>query len=289
MDGMLWAKYDVRVRSGILHKACEKERLSSFVKVVELQGVTNVRDFGGVPVEGGRIVTPGLFYRGSALVGATSEDQHILFDELGIRCIVDVRCGWEREAKPDVQVPGVENLHIPFYDLDIVGIEYTQPVEGTIAVGRDFACDPVHFYRSLANSLTVKQISKGLHAVFERTCQGMPVYQHCSGGKDRAGIMALLVLTLLGASREAVLEDYLFTNVSRDKDYDKLFARFLRLADGNEELARDLTDSHRARPENLEAFYEAIDGSYGSMDTFVRNQLGFDAGDLVHIREKCTM
>ena len=259
------------------------------MKVVELQGVTNVRDFGGIPTANGYIVTPGLFYRGGTLADATAEDQRILFDELGICCVVDVRCGWEREAKPDVQVPGVENLHIPFYDLEIVGIEYTEPVEGTIAVGRDFACDPDHFYRSLANPLTVAQMGKALHAVFERTCQGAPVYEHCSGGKDRAGIMALLTLTVLGVGREAILEDYLLTNVARDKNYDKLYARFLRLADGNEELARELTNSHRARPQNLDAFYEAIDEAYGSMDAFVRNQLGFDDAEITYICEQCTV
>lgn len=258
------------------------------MKAIELQGVSNVRDLGGTPVEGGRVVAPGLLFRGSALAGATEEDCRILFDELGIRCVVDVRCGWELEAKPDVQVPGVKYLHIPFYDLDIVGIEYTTRVEGTIAIGRDIACDPDHYYRALANSLTVAQMGEGLHAIFDRVCQGIPVYQHCSGGKDRSGILALLTLTLLGVSREDALEDYLFTNVARDKNYDKMYARFLRLADGNEKLARELTESHRALPQNIDAFYEAVDEAYGSMESFIREQLGFDDAALAHIRERCT-
>ena len=258
------------------------------MKVIELQGVSNVRDLGCTPVEGGRVVMPGLLYRGSALAGATEEDCRILFGELGIRCVVDVRCGWEREAKPDVQVPGVENLHIPFYDLDIVGIEYTQRMEGTIAIGRDIACEPDHYYRSLANDLTVGQMGKGLHAIFDRACQGVPIYQHCSGGKDRSGIMALLILTVLGADRDAVLEDYVFTNIARDKNFDKMYARFLRLADGNEELARELTESHRALPQNLDAFYEAVDEAYGSMESFVRDQLGFDDAARRRIRTLCT-
>jgi protein-tyrosine phosphatase len=259
------------------------------VKVIELQGVANVRDLGGTPVKGGRTVAPGLLYRGSALAGATEEDRRILFDDLGIRRVIDLRCGWEREAKPDVQVTGVENLHIPFYDLEIVGIEYTEPAEGTKTVGRDVACDPDRFYRSLSNELTVGQMRKGLHALFSCACRGVPVYQHCSGGKDRAGIMALLTLTVLGASSETVMDDYLFTNVSRDKNYDKMYARFLRLADGNEELARELVESHRARPENLDAFYWAIDEAYGSMDSFVREQLDFDDAEVVRIRECCTI
>ena len=244
------------------------------MRTVELEGIDNVRDLGGVPVSGGREVVSGVVFRGSALTGVSDADCDVLFRDLGIRCVIDVRCGWERDAKPDVEVVGVDNLHIPFYDLEKVGIEYTEPAGGTKVVGRDVACEPVRFYHSLANPLTVGQMRVAVDEVFARALRGEPVYMHCSGGKDRAGIMALLVLTVLGASREDILDDYLFTNVARDKNYDKMFARFLRLADGDEQRAHELVVGHRALPENLDSFYSAIEESYGSMESFVRVQLG---------------
>ena len=215
------------------------------MKTIELESVSNVRDLGGIPVEGGCEITPGLFFRGSALYSITENDRETLFNQLGITCVIDVRTGWEREAKPDITMPGVENLHIPFYDLEKVGIEYTEPAAGTKVIGRDVACDPDRFYRSLANPLTVRQMREGIHQVLDHAMQGEPVYIHCSGGKDRAGILTLLLLTILGASRESILEDYLLTNVARDKNYEKTYQRFLRLADGDEKRARELTYDHR--------------------------------------------
>ena len=259
------------------------------MKVIELQGIDNVRDLGGTPVSGGRVVAPGLFFRGSALYEVTESDCDVLFDQLGITCVVDVRTGWEREAKPDIDVPGVENLHIPFYDLEKVGIEYTEPAEGTKLVGRDVACEPSNFYRAMPNPLTVGQMGVGLREVFARAERGRAVYVHCSGGKDRAGIVALLILTVLGASRDDILEDYLFTNEARDKNYDKLFERFLRLAQGDEKRADELVFSHRARPENLEEFYRVIDERYGGMDSFVRNQLGISDERREELRAACTV
>ena len=246
-------------------------------------------DLGGIGVAGNRVVKPGLLYRGSALSGATEHDCEVLFGQLHIGCVVDVRCGWERREKPDVAVPGVNNLHIPFYDQDIVGIEYTEPAEGTKTIGRDAACNPDHFYRSLSNPLTVGQMRRGIRTLFGRAMDGCPTYVHCSGGKDRAGIMALLVLTVLGADNEAILDDYLLTNVSRDRHYEETFARFLRFSQGDADLARELVESHSARPQNLAAFYEAIADAYGTMDSFVRTQLGIDADEQVRIRECCTM
>ena len=258
------------------------------MRVVELEGVSNVRDLGGIPVQGGRVVSPGLIFRGSALANITPADQETLFGKLGIACVIDLRCGWECQAKPDVLAPGVEYLHIPFYDLDKVGIEYTEPAAGTKIIGRDVACEPDRFYRSLSNELTVGQMREALECTFARALQGKPVYLHCSGGKDRAGIMAFLALTSLGARHADIMEDYLLTNVARDKNYEKTYQRFLRLADGNEQRARELTESHRALPDNIEAFRDAVSERYGSMGEFMRNQLGVTDELRARIRKACT-
>ncbi|MDO4290296.1 MAG: tyrosine-protein phosphatase [Eggerthellaceae bacterium] len=256
--------------------------------VVELEGASNVRDLGGIAVGTGREVVPGLIFRGSALASITPADQDVLFRTLGIKCVIDLRCGWERAAKPDVAVSGVDNLHIPFFDLEKVGIEYTEPAEGTKVVGRDVACDPDRFYRAMANPLTARQMGRALGEVRLRATQGQPVYLHCSGGKDRAGIMSLLVLHVLGAGREAVLADYLLTNVSRDANYQQAFERFLRFAEGDEQRAHELTHAHRARRENLEAFAESVTERYGGMEAFVRDVLGVDDVCREELRRACT-
>lgn len=258
------------------------------MRVVELQGVDNVRDLGGIPTAEGRVVASGLLYRGSALFGLTESDRNLLFGKLGIRCVIDVRCGWEREAKPDAEVSGVENLFIPFYDLEKVGIEYTEVAEGTKVVGRDVACVPVHFYRSLANPLTVGQMRTAVNEAFNRALASQPVYLHCSGGKDRAGILSLLILTVLGVSRDYILDDYLYTNVARDKNYDEMLERFMHFANGDADRAHELVIAHRAVPENLDAFYAAVESKYGSMDAFVRDWLEIPDDRRGELRAKLT-
>ncbi len=258
------------------------------MREIELEGATNVRDLGGIPVAGGRVVRRGLVYRGDALCKLSAADVQKLSEQLGLRCIVDVRCGWEREAKPDVSIPGAINLHIPFYDLEKVGIEYTRSVPGSVPSGHDIVCDPDDFYRAMPNPLTAAQMRAALDQIFACAMAGEPVYEHCSGGKDRAGILALLVLTVLGASKDDILADYLLTNVGRDKNIESTFARFKRLMGGDEQAAWVVTNNHRARPQNLQAFYESVDERYGGMEQFMSNVLGYDEQRCCELREALT-
>lgn len=257
--------------------------------MIALEGVENVRDLGGIPVYGGRVVRPGRIFRGGALCGATSKDRAHLFETLGIRCVIDLRCGWEVEAKPNPTHPDVDALHIPFYDLEKVGIEYDKGAKPGQKVGRDVACDPDDFYRSLTNPKTVAQIREALAQVIARATNGLPVYQHCSGGKDRTGVMSLLVLTVLGASFQDILEDYLLTNIARDAKEQANYAKFLHIAQGDEEEAWHLVHTHRARRENLEAFLEAVCEAYGDIHGFVREQLGIGDALREEFRGACSV
>ena len=259
------------------------------MRAIAFENISNVRDLGGIAVTGGRVVKPGLLFRGSALHAATDADLARLSDQLGIRLVVDLRIGYECQAKSDKPIAGAQNVHIPFYDRDVTGYEYFSPIPGTIAIGNDFACDPDDFYRDMANELTAGQMRKALHAIMDAAVAGNPVYFHCSGGKDRAGITALLILELLGASEQAIQEDYLLTNESRQAGIDKIYQRFLRLCQGDEEFARRVTDNHCARPQNLVAFRQSVDDRYGSMDAFIRDVLGFSEDERAAFRQALTV
>jgi protein-tyrosine phosphatase len=41
-----------------------------------------------------------------------------------------------------------------------------------------------------------------------------PIYFHCTWGRDRTGILAAVILLELGASREAILDEYLLSRLS---------------------------------------------------------------------------
>lgn len=261
---------------------------------LNLKSVKNVRDLGDTLLTNGSHVKCGLFYRGACLDNANFKDLSVLFDQHSILTVIDLRCNWERSERAkngsllSQDHPQVQYLHIPLFDKDIVGVEYANPAPDTHPVGNDFACDPKDLYRALANPLTSKQLSKVVHVIFDEAVKEHPVFFHCSGGKDRAGIVSFLLLNILGADNDAIIADYLETNTSRDADYDAMLVRFLRFTD-DPELAHQLVLSHRANVENLHIYVQTLSELYGSLNGFIKDILLIDNEYLSTVKNHCTI
>ena len=106
---------------------------------------------------------------------------------------------------------------------------------------------------------------------------------HCTVGKDRTGIVTLLILTMLGADRETITRDYLCTNraaaAEANKNYLKLFA-----ATFSHECASRLRGCYIARRSFLDAYYDAVEGAYGSVENYVKNGLGITEEEIASFR-----
>src|SRR3954452_14511745 len=69
-------------------------------RMIRLEGVGNLRDFGGYATRCGRGLKPGRFYRSGHHATATDADLQALA-ELGLAVIVDLRRRDERERQPN--------------------------------------------------------------------------------------------------------------------------------------------------------------------------------------------
>jgi protein-tyrosine phosphatase len=99
----------------------------------------------------------------------------------------------------------------------------------------------------------------------------LPLLYHCSGGKDRAGWMTAIVLTVLGVSREAVLRDYLLSNDYHRAGYAKLTLDLVKTGIvADPELLRPILEQSATY---LGAAFEEADRYYGSFGRFVTHGL----------------
>lgn len=164
-----------------------------------LSGAKNIRDLGGYRTENGLITKSHSFLRGDALHNLTDEDCGLLYD-YGVRCVIDLRSFDEISREPDrlpLLYKKISYVHIPVQD-HLRSNRYSE----------EFPPSMWQLYCWLLDDSRSE-----FRNIFE-TITGYPdscVLFHCSGGKDRTGMTAMLLLKLAGVEDETVIEDYAFS------------------------------------------------------------------------------
>ncbi|SOB84830.1 tyrosine-protein phosphatase [Streptomyces sp. 1331.2] len=169
----------------------------------DFQALHNFRDLGGYPAADGRSVRWGLLYRSDSLGKLTSDADLDKLRALGIRTVIDLRYPWEIAAKG--RVPELDGLE--YHNLSIEHRPYDQ-------AEIDPGLDP---WRYLADRFAevaedgVKEIRQVLDVI---TAAEAPVVFHCASGKDRTGLIAALLLTLLGVAEDDIAADFALTELA---------------------------------------------------------------------------
>lgn len=251
------------------NEAAERQRR------LALQGAVNFRDLGGYDVGQGRRTRWGKVWRSDSLAELTEADFAVL-EPLGLEVLIDFRLPVERARKPNRLPPGtgIETVEIGFMPegaFDMLDEVFRGALDAA-GIEREV----LRFYRMypVAHDHEYAQMFERL----ERA-EGRPVLIHCTSGKDRTGYGAALILLALGASREVVLEDYALTNQYR-RDLAFLFSDSTP-----REVVEMLT---AAQPKYLQAAFEVIDATYGSVGAYLERALGLTEARRARLREWLT-
>jgi protein-tyrosine phosphatase len=105
---------------------------------------------------------------------------------------------------------------------------------------------------------------------------------HCSAGKDRTGIGAALLLYALGVPYETIMNDYLASNYYR-KDVNVKMMGQMSAVHIDPEVAKGMMG---VKKEDLDATFAAITKRYGSVDVYLRTQIGLDDGKIALLKKK---
>ena len=113
----------------------------------------------------------------------------------------------------------------------------------------------------------------------------VPLLFHCSAGKDRTGVAAMLILLALGVDEKTVVEDYVLTNEYRASIIEGKLK-------GHPILKRisPAAKIMRATEGVLEHFGERVLSEiiqeYGSYEAFFEQDLGLDAEAISALRDR---
>lgn len=252
---------------------------------IPLDGATNFRDFGGYPTPAGHVVV-GKLYRSDRLSELTGSDFQRL-SALGIELVVDLRRPSELATHPTrwPGQPAPELWHAPLIEDGTPGTLQAMmevPIEDRSS---EHAIDQmVVIYRQLINDpLPRRQYKQIIERLADATNPGAIV--HCSGGKDRTGVVVALIQRALGVSRSHVVQDFMLSA----RYYDGTALMHERASQVLETNGVDLDPAHllpifTVHTEYIDAVFEEIDQRYGGTEAYLGDAVGVSAQTLSHLQ-----
>jgi len=189
---------------------------------IELQGVVNVRDVGGLPTEDGGRIRSGVLIRSANLTDITEADVARLVDELGVRRVIDLRTDVE------IAQSGRHLLHeaagVTVHELSLYrdNPETASKPDAVVPWAgeryRDGRPPQVAAYLAYLERRP-DSIVAALRAIAEP--EGGTVV-HCAAGKDRTGMIVALALSVAGVPHELIAADYAQTQSQIDRIVEQL-------------------------------------------------------------------
>ncbi len=180
---------------------------------IVLEGAFNLRDIGGYPTQDGRVIAWRRVLRSDHLNALTDRDVAVL-TSLGLARIHDFRLEKERDRQPSRlpdPAPPVTLLNVGDAGTDVAAVDVVHDIlAGRIPLPSASYWDEGYLdLLERGRPMFVAMIS----ALAEP--DHLPALFHCTGGKDRTGLSAFMLLTLLGVDRATATSDFLATNTYR--------------------------------------------------------------------------
>jgi len=213
----------------------------------QFEKILNFRDVGQYinQTTGEQLLRPGLLYRSARPDAATSSDRERLLSELKVKTIIDLRTPTEHVEQSrkhaSVKVPTapaatpsdpqrpLRITGIEYKDVNFNGSSYSSALIKQLSYGQMaklFSLYAIGYRKEaisvLGTNVMAKRGLSGLaedslthctaevKAVFDVLSHeaSYPLVVHCTQGKDRTGLVVLLVLLLLDVPVQAIEQDY---------------------------------------------------------------------------------
>ncbi len=235
------------------------------MKRIPFKNVYNFRDLGGIPISLTSWIKEKEFYRSDALLDLSSEEI-IYMKDLGIKTIIDLRSHNETSKKPNILMNNQDfnYYHIPFLD-------------------RNKATDVKQNTKFQDNNLfdVYKEIITNhqyeIKCVFDCILNNLNVaiVYHCSAGKDRTGIISVLLLMLANVNPLDIIADY-------EVSFTYLLPRLYELKKNHPNIPMNMMET---KNEYIEYIIDYINNEQNGIINFLLN-IGLTNEEIERIKNK---
>lgn len=228
-----------------------------------LEGVENCRELGGYSTNNGAQMKWHSFLRSSDLHELTEKDISFL-EDYGVKTVIDLR--GENEVTDRLN-PLAERSFCNYHNIPLAG-QLIQELNSTknMPMGESYIS-------LLKNSEQVKTIFNTI-----ATAEDGVILFHCVAGKDRTGILAMLLLGLAGVERKDIISNYevTYTNMESFKRSKK-----------DRVLPAHVPESYLySSREYIEAAYDYIIATHGTFENYLLAK-DIDQEMIDCVKERC--
>ena len=241
---------------------------------VPLKGAANFRDLGGYTTSDGRHVKWGEIYRSADMSKLTDSDLTVLKSR-NISFDVDLRGHQEQAQAPDKINPGTDYILCPAGSDNMDWAKSIARLKGNQADSL-----MISYY---SNTQFLADRYKPFFDKLLNLPQGQSLVFHCTAGKDRTGIGSALFLYSLGVPYETIMEDYLASNYYRRAVNAQLTNQMVKFMHLDPEVAKSMAG---VKKEYLDATLKALIKQYGSIDNYLKTQIGLDDKKIAQLKAK---
>jgi len=236
--------------------------------------LANFRDLGGLKTRDGRTIREHCILRTAKLYQLPQADIDLLLQH-GLKHIIDLRIENETSRQPDDVLPGVEYSIIPLREDYVKYQDKSGPQKRSPrALAKAIPTMGEVYKLMVTTDFSLDALRQIFQIIFGEAAPDHAILFHCTEGKDRTGILAALIERLLGVDEETVFEDYMLSN----EPFEKRNKRYLALTTvlfHDRQFAKEFQDLYRANPVMLTDMLALINDTYGGVEPFFTDTLGF--------------
>lgn len=233
-----------------------------------LDGAFNVRELGGYPTPNGGQTRFHRFLRGDSLGRLTRWDEKFLHD-YGVRAIVDLRDPSEVDDFPDRPIgKDVWYTNIPLLSVNLAD---------TSEAKEFFESEDYSIFKLYKMILENYEAVRDCFRFIADAPQGCVLF-HCAVGKDRTGILCMLLLSLAGVDKWDIVADYVQTrpNLMRDEAF---------ASDWLNASVDGIRPYLESSPDAIEYVYDLMEMEHGGVEGYLL-ECGVPDEDVAAVRRK---
>lgn len=260
------------------------------IEKLYLKKLNNTRDLGGFPAADGKKIKYGKLIRSGKLYNLPKSSVAAL-EKMNITTIVDMRIERERLDYPCTEISGARRVNLPLVCTATTGITHTDSMAKTMLeeskrIKTEFGTADNYMASVYCHILFDDESRVKLKEFFELVkADENCILWHCNAGKDRTGLCAMLLESVLGVSEELIIKDYCASKRFQHKK--RLIQKWgLFIAPIPRKFKQILYALIEAKPQYITGAIKEIKARYGTVLGYCKSALGLSDDDIKFLKDK---